>query len=150
LPGGFIMGKEYKKRLKEQYGRAAVVAYETVELGATILPPASGPTALADRQSIATYRVARPAKLDGVTIQLDAALAAGSGDVSVRVLKNGVAVGSGTVLAGLAHADVMFETELDDEVRLVVDDMIVVDMTKGATAAVHSLTARAALRLFEL
>jgi hypothetical protein len=146
------MGLEYKRRIKEQYGKQAVVAYETLEVGAALGAGAAGPTALADRQGLLSYTTKRPAKLDGVTIQLDSALAAGSGTVRVRALVNGVAVGSGTVPAGLSRGDVMFETEkgVDAEVRLVAEDTLVLDVTKGATAAAHLMTARAALRLFEL
>ena len=144
------MGREYKTRIKEQYGKKAVVAYETLELGGTIAPAAAGPATLTDRQAIGSYTTKRNAKLDAITVQLSSALVTGSGTVRVRALVNGVAVGSGTVPAGLSRGDVTFETEKDAAVRLTPEDVLVVDVTKGATPIVQTLTARVALRLFEL
>jgi hypothetical protein len=145
-----MMGIENKRRLKEQYGRDAVVAYEQIQLGATIAPAASGPTALADAQGVASYTTRRPAKLDGITLQVSTPLTAGSGTVRVRALVNGLAVGSGTINAGNAFGDVMFESKALSEVRLAAGDVLVLDVTKGATNVARGLTARAALRLYEL
>lgn len=144
------MGREYRARVKEKYGKQAVVAYETLEVGGSLGAGAAAAAALGDRQSITTYTTKRPAKLDAITIQLDAATAAGSGQIWVRALVNGLEVGSGIVPAGLSRGDVTFETEKGEEVRLSIDDTLVLDVTKGATAAAHSITARAALRLYEI
>lgn len=145
------MGIEHKRRLKEQYGKSAVVAYETVELGGALAPAASGPTTLTDRQGVGTYTARRKTKVDGIVMQLDAALAAGSGDIRVRALKNSIAASSsGTVNPGNAFGDVMYASEELNELILEPGDTLVVDYTKGATAAVVNMTARVALRLFEL
>ncbi len=144
------MGKEYKKRIKEQYGRPSVLAYETLEVGGTIAPAATGPVSLSDRQSISTYTATRPLKLEGLTMQVSSALTAGSGDVSVRAVVNGVAVGSGTIDAGDSSADVIFATEADAEINLVLGDTLLLDVSKNPTNVVRTLTVRAGLRLFEL
>lgn len=146
------MGLEYKKRIKELQGKKAVVAYETLAFGATLAPGAAVAALLADAQGLTAYTTKRPAKLDGITMQLDAALAAGSGDVSVRALVNGLEVGSGLIPAGLSRGDVMFKTKdgIDAEIRMTPEDVLTLDITKGATAAVNQMSVRAALRLFEL
>lgn len=144
------MGIEFKRRLKEINGRDAVVAYETLELGATLAPAASGPTAMADAQGISSYTARRKTKVDGITMQLSAALAASSGNVQVRARKNTVAASSsGVVNPGNAFGDVMFTSENLDELILDPGDTLVVDYTKGATESVRTMTTRVNLRLFE-
>lgn len=144
------MGIEWKRRTKEMNGNAAVVAYSTISLGGTLAPAASGPTALADAQGVASFTTRRPAKLDGLLLDVDTALTAGSGVVSVRALVDGVAKGSGTINAGNAFGDRMFESENLDEVRLAAGETLTLDVTKGATNVVRALSVRASLRLFEL
>lgn len=144
------MGREYQTRIKEQYGRPAIVGYETLAVGAALAPAASGPSNLTDANGVATYTLERDGKLDVLNLQLGSAAAAASGDVSVRVMLNGVAQGSGTISAGNTSAELTFQTEKDNELALSSGDALLLDVTKGATGIVRNLTARAAIRLFEV
>lgn len=144
------MGREYRRRQKEIYGKGAVVGNDVIEVGGDIAPAASVATALSDANNVASFVMKRPAKLDMIAINLQSALTVGSGNVSVRALVNGAEVGSGVVLPGLARADVTFESEKDEEIELSANDILTLDVTKGATDVVRGLTARALLRLLEI
>jgi len=144
------MGREYTKRVKEQYGRQAVVMNEVVHMGGNLAPASASGTLLSDAFSVAEYRVARPAKLDGITVNVSPQLVAGSGSVAVRALVNGTPVATATVAAGEKHGDTMQETERDLEVRLVASDELTLDVVKGATPSGVDISARVGLRLFEV
>lgn len=143
------MGKEYRTRLKESYGKDAVVAYSTVLMGATAL--ASGAltaASLADAMTNTTYETDRPTKLDGITVNIDGALGVGE-TLSVNALVDAVRVGVASLVEGDTSADVMFTTELEEEVRLIAGQVITLTADKSVTASAIALSARVSLRLLE-
>lgn len=142
------MGLEYNKRLKEQYGKVAVVGYDVFAVGSGLGLGTVTNAVLPDANGIPVYKLSRPAKLDGVTISLATALAAGSGALSVRALVDGTVVGSGVVAAGADYSDVMFETKSLANVNMAADSVLTLDVSKTTGDRV-TVSARALIRLLE-
>lgn len=143
------MGLEYKKRIKEQYGRKAVVGYDVANLGGSLVAASVSDQILADANSVSHYVVNRPAKLDGLTLQVTPQLVAASGALTVRALIDGTPVGTGTIPAGQAYGDVMFETESSRDVSLASGNVLTLDASKDATPSGVNISVRALLRLLE-
>jgi hypothetical protein len=143
------MSLEYKKRLKEQYGRKAVVAYETLTfantaLGTGVLSDAT----VADAGGITDYRAKQTTKLDGVSCDLTAVLASGE-SLTLNILVAAVSVGTITLVAGERSGVVTFETKNAADVNLSAGQVLQLTVDKSATAGNPGITARANLRVIE-
>ena len=143
------MSLESKKRLKEQYGRKAVVPYETLVYrdvalgvgGAVGLP-------LTDAGGIVDYIVKQNTKLDGVSCDLDAVLGGGE-TLTVDVLVDSVTVGTIDLVAGERSGIVTFETSKRADVNLAAGEVLELKVDKSGTAGDPRITARINLRVIE-
>ncbi len=143
------MSLESKKRLKEQYGRKAVVAYETLVYrdvalgvgGAVGLP-------LTDAGGIVDCIVKQNTKLDAVSCDLDAVLGGGE-TLSVDVLVDSVTVGTIDLVAGERSGIVTFETSKRADVNLVAGEVLELKVDKSGTSGDPRITARINLRVIE-
>jgi len=92
------MGRDYRRNIKNQYGRPAVIGQDVVELTASVGQAPGGAAPLSDSLGAASYVSPSDARLLGVVIQATGTL--GLGRLGVEVLLAGSVVASGNLYAG--------------------------------------------------
>lgn len=93
------MGTEYRRNIKNLYGRPDIVGQDVVDLGASAIQAPVGSTALTDRLGGTQYVLGSDARLEGAHVSV------GSGNltlgrIGIEVLLAGTVVASGNLYAG--------------------------------------------------
>jgi hypothetical protein len=144
------MSKEYKKRIKEQYGRPAVLGTDVLSTSVASVSGVVGHTALgvAGAAGCSRFVLPRAGYLDYFIVNCSPAVTAGN--LAVSLSKNGVVVASGELTSTNAdRIERCFNVENSSQVTVASGDLLTMAyaissaLSPGITAV--SLNARAGL-----
>lgn len=141
------MGIEHKKRLKEQYGKKAVVGLDCVNMGIADASGTLSSTSLVDPFGVSHYKLYRPGKLDAVTVMTNPALPSAN-TLTVNIIVNEVERGEVVFAVGQSGVDKTFQSELFHDVVLASGDVVKLTATASLNTNVD-ISARASIRLYE-
>jgi hypothetical protein len=144
------MGNAYRKNWKHITGKPDITGYETLQLGASSLTAAGAETALPDAFGVATYVTPRPARLEGMNVDVNGT-AVTSGSLTLRLKVNGTTVGTLTVdSTNPSGGQIVLAKEKLEDVLLAAGD--IVQATRQVTTTLSSaqaVSARVMLANFE-
>jgi len=92
------MGREYRRNIKNQYGRPSVIGRDVWELSASVGQAPGGAASMSDRLGSTTYLAGSDVRLLGVMVQATGTI--GIGRIGVEVQLAGSTVASGNLYAG--------------------------------------------------
>ncbi len=110
------MGREYRRRIKNQYGRPALIGQDVVELTGSVGQAPGPAAALTDSLGAASYVAPADARLLGVVVQATGVI--GIGRVGVEVLLDGSLVASGNLGGGTNSSYIQLPIETDEDVAI--------------------------------
>ncbi len=134
------MGREYRRRIKNQYGRPALIGQDVVVLSGPIGQAPTGAVALTDSLGAASYVAPTDARLLGVVVQATGVIALGR--VGVEVLLDGALVASGNLGGGTNSTYLKLAIETDEDVPIASGQAltanVAVEQVLGAGEAVRA------------
>jgi hypothetical protein len=142
------MGSEYRKRIKEQYGRPSVAGKDILVYEATVASGAAAHTAL-ELNGISQYDILRDANVDYVAAQLQVPLDGGTLEVAVHSAGTVIASGS-FVAAGPKALLLTYNADKGNTVALASGSVVEAATTVAAgPTADHALIVRVGLEYNE-